>query len=112
MRRPVIKEVPPRTLRNAVGVVLLVVAGMLWLSFHFVRPIPPRGLTMTTGMEGGSYAVMGERYRQVLARDGVRLELLPSSGSVENLARLRDESKPVEAGFVQGRVGGSRPAPG
>ena len=105
MRRPVIKEVPPRTLRNAVGAVLLAVAGILWLSFHVVRPIPPRSLTMTTGMEGGSYAVMGERYRQVLARDGVRLDLLPSSGSVENLARLRDESKPVEAGFVQGGVG-------
>jgi TRAP-type uncharacterized transport system substrate-binding protein len=71
VRRPVIKEVPARTVRNAVGVVLLAVMGILWLSFHFVRPIPPRTLTMTTGMEGGSYAVIGERYRQVLARDRV-----------------------------------------
>jgi TRAP transporter TAXI family solute receptor len=105
VRRQIIKELPSRGIRNAVGIALLVVIGVFWVSFHFVRPIPPRSLTMTTGMEGGSYAVLGERYRQVLARDGVRLQLLPSSGSVENLARLRDESKPVDAGFVQGEAG-------
>ncbi|MCU0559094.1 MAG: hypothetical protein MUD16_02740 [Desulfobacterales bacterium] len=86
-------------------VVLLVVLGALWASFQFVRPIPPRRLIMTTGMEGGAYAVVGERYRQVLARHGVHLELLPSSGSIENLRRLRDASRPVDAGFVQGGTG-------
>jgi TRAP transporter TAXI family solute receptor len=105
VRRPVLKELPPRSLRHAAAIALVVAAVLFWLSFHFLRPIPPRSLTMTTGMVGGSYAVMGERYRQLLARDGVRLDLMPSSGSVENLARLRDESKPVDAGFVQGGVG-------
>jgi len=105
VRRPVIKELPPRSVLHAAGIALAVATALFWLSFHFVRPIPPRSLTMTTGMEGGSYAVVGERYRQVLARDGMRLELMASSGSVENLARLRDESKPVDAGFVQGGVG-------
>ena len=104
MRRATVREVPPRAYLKLLGV-WLVVCGVFWVGFHFVQPIPPRTLTMTTGMEGGAYAVIGERYRQVLARDGIHLRLLASSGSVENLARLRDESKPVDAGFVQGDVG-------
>jgi TRAP-type uncharacterized transport system substrate-binding protein len=86
-------------------VILLIILGIFWVSFHFVRPMPPRTLTMTTGMGGGSYAALGERYRQVLARNGIQLQLLPSSGSVENLTRLRDESTPVDVGFVQGGIG-------
>jgi TRAP transporter TAXI family solute receptor len=65
---------------------------------------------MTTGMEGGSYVVLGERYGQVLARNGIHLQLLPSSGSVENLRRLRDEFSPIDVGFVQGGIGRAEPA--
>lgn len=105
MRRQKIRELPLRSFSHMVVVILLIILGVFWLSFHFVRPMPPRKLTMTTGMEGGSYAVLGERYRQVLARNGIQLQLLPSSGSVENLTRLRDESKSVDVGFVQGGIG-------
>jgi TRAP transporter TAXI family solute receptor len=109
MRRQKIRELPLRTFWNLLIVILVVLSGIFWLSFHFVRPIPPRTLRMTTGMEGGSYAVLGMRYRQVLARNEIQLQLLSSSGSVENLMRLRDESKPVDAGFVQGGIGRAEP---
>ena len=36
---------------------------------------------MTTGPEGGAYRDLGEKYRQVLARFGVRLETRPSLGN-------------------------------
>jgi len=110
MRQQKIRELPARTFWHVVVVILLVILGVFWVSFHFVRPIPPRTLTMTTGMEGGSFAVLGERYRQVLARDGIQLRLLASSGSVENLTRLKDESKTIEVGFVQGGIGKAEPA--
>jgi TRAP transporter TAXI family solute receptor len=105
MGRQKIRELPLRTFWNVALVILIIIIGVFWVSFHFVKPIPPRRLTMTTGMEGGSYAVLGERYSQVLARDGIQLQLLPSSGSVENLRRLRDESRPADVGFVQGGIG-------
>jgi len=110
MRRQKIRELPPRTFWNAVVVILLAILGVFWLSYHFVRPIPPRTLTMTTGTEGGTFAVLGERYRQVLARDGIKLQLLSSSGSVENLRRLKEETKTAEVGFVQGGIGKPEPA--
>jgi TRAP-type uncharacterized transport system substrate-binding protein len=60
---------------------------------------------MTTGMEGGSFVIFGERYREILAREGVHLKLLPSTGAFENLRRLRDESHSVDVGFVQDGMG-------
>jgi TRAP-type uncharacterized transport system substrate-binding protein len=78
---------------------------------HYIQPAPPSSLSLTTGMEGGSYAVYAEWYRQILARENVRLELLPSSGSVENLRRLKDKSFKVDAGFVQGGTSSSTEAP-
>src|SRR5271169_5270047 len=60
---------------------------------------------MSTGMEQGSFVLFGERYRQMLARNGIRVKLLPSSGAVENLKRLQDQSQKVDAGFVQDGLG-------
>ena len=89
------------------GLISLLVFG---ITYHFVLPAPPRAVVMTTGMEGGSFGLFGERYREVLARDQVHLELRPSSGSVENLKRLTDKSLPVDIGFVQGGTSSSAEA--
>ena len=78
--------------------VLFVALISIIIAYHFKSP---DNLTMTTGFENGSYAIFGERYRQILAREQIHLKLLPSSGSIENLNRLKDKSYPVDAGFVQ-----------
>jgi len=88
-----------------VGIVVLAVAN------HFIEPVPPRQIVMSTGMEGGSYAAYAEWYRKILGREKVRLELLSSSGSVENLKRLQDSSFKVDVGFVQGGTGSRSEAP-
>jgi TRAP-type uncharacterized transport system substrate-binding protein len=88
-----------------VGIVVLAVVN------HFIEPAPPRSIIMTTGMEGGSYATYAEWYRQILGREKVRLELIASSGAVENLKRLRDPSFKVDVGFVQGGTSSRSEAP-
>ena len=75
---------------SIVALVLLIIIICGFILFHFVLPAPPNTLVMTTGMEGGTYAVFGRRYQEAMAREKVRLLLLPSSGSVENLDRLKD----------------------
>jgi TRAP-type uncharacterized transport system substrate-binding protein len=83
-------------------VILALVLFIVLLSFAIVyHLLLPDTLVMTTGLEGGAYSVYGTRYQKILAREKVRLELLPSSGSVENLRRLADSSFRVDAGFVQ-----------
>jgi TRAP-type uncharacterized transport system substrate-binding protein len=78
--------------------VLFVAVISIVIAFNFRAP---DNLIMTTGFESGSYAIFGERYQQILARENIHLKLLPSTGSVENLKRLNDKLHRVDAGFVQ-----------
>ena len=57
---------------------------------------------MATGAEGGANHELGIRYRNILAQSGVKLQLLPTAGGLENLARLRDPKSEVGVGFIQG----------
>jgi TRAP-type uncharacterized transport system substrate-binding protein len=85
---------------------------LLWLIFIVGRPLPPRSLVMTTGPESSAYQELGEKYRAALARDGVRLELRPSRGNIENLARLNDASSGVSVGFAVGGLTTDKASPG
>jgi len=92
------------SLRDLIIVVVplaLIVIAAFWIAYQFVQPAPPRHLTMTTGAEGGAYRAFAERYREILARNGIDLELRSSSGSIENLRRLEDEKSGVHVGLVQ-----------
>ena len=64
--------------------------------------LPPRTISMATGAEGGANYQLGIRYREILSREGVALQLQPTTGSLENLRRLRDSKSGVSVGFVQG----------
>ena len=87
--------------------ILLAALISIIIAYHFKSP---DNLIMTTGFESGSYAIFGERYRQILARENIHLKLLPSSGSLENLQRLNDTSFRVDAGFVQDGMSSSAEA--
>jgi len=96
------------SLRDAVAAGLPVITLVLltfWIAYQFVKPAPPDSFVLTTGSEEGGYHAFGKRYQEILARNGIKVELQPSAGSVENLARLADEDSEVEAGFVQAGTG-------
>jgi NMT1-like family len=78
---------------------LLLMGGLVVL---FWKPAPPRVVVMSTGPEDGAYHAFGQRYQQILARSGIRLVLKPSSGALENLARLRSGQDGVTIALVQG----------
>jgi len=88
---------------------ILVICGVIL--FHFVLPAPPEILIMTTGTEGGTYSVFGRRYQEAMASEKIHLQLLPSSGSVENFNRLKDKSFRVDVGFIQGGTISAKEAP-
>jgi len=101
MGRQKIRKMTLQTWSVAIFVILLIVLFFSWKSYRFLKPLPPKTLIMATGMEGGSYAAFGERYRQLLARDGITVVLRPTSGAMENLGLLKDRSQTVGVGFVQ-----------
>jgi TRAP-type uncharacterized transport system substrate-binding protein len=69
-----------------------------------LRGLPPRVIVMATGPEGGAYYEFGNRYRAELARAGVEVRLVPTAGSLENLALLRDPHSGVSVALIQGGI--------
>jgi TRAP-type uncharacterized transport system substrate-binding protein len=95
-----------RYLSVAATVAILLGAGV----FVF-ESLPPRTIVMATGAEGGANYELGIRYREILAREGVELQLQPTTGSLENLRRLRDSKSGVSVGFTQGGTTTTKESP-
>ena len=69
-----------------------------------LRSMPPHLIVMGTGQEGDAYYEVGERYRTALARENVEVKLLPTAGSAENLAMLRDPHSLVSVALIEGGI--------
>lgn len=91
-----------RDLAVALWPVLLITAVAIWVAFRWVRPAPPDTIIITSGIEVSTFHTSAEKYRKILARNGVKLEILPSEGALDNLKRLSDPAVTVDVGFVQG----------
>jgi TRAP-type uncharacterized transport system substrate-binding protein len=87
------------------------VAILLGAGVFVFESLPPRTIVMATGAEGGANYELGIRYREILAREGVELQLQPTTGSLENLRRLRDSKSGVSVGFTQGGTTTTKESP-
>ncbi|MEO8132602.1 MAG: TAXI family TRAP transporter solute-binding subunit [Betaproteobacteria bacterium] len=79
-----------------------IVLALVGFALRFTEPAPPNTIVMSTGAVDGGYHMFGLRYKEILARDGVRVDLRPSAGSQENVGRLLDDKSDVEVAFLQG----------
>jgi TRAP-type uncharacterized transport system substrate-binding protein len=83
-----------------VAVVLLIGVG---LTIKLVRPAPPSSIRMVSGPEGSGYRSMADRYKKIIEGYGVKVEVVPSRGALDNLEQLASPAaKRVDVGFVQG----------
>jgi TRAP-type uncharacterized transport system substrate-binding protein len=92
------------TLRNnwPAFTIIVTVFAIAVAAISIVRTMPPRTIAMATGLEGAAYFEVGQQYRAVLARAGVEVRLVPTAGSLENLALLLDPRSGVSVGLLQG----------
>ncbi len=81
------------------------------VAYLFVEPAPPSRITIATGREEGAYFGFAQRYAEILARDGITLEVRATSGSLANLDLLADPDSGVDLAFVQGGTGDPAAAP-
>lgn len=100
---------PVRTFLWAAAPSVLIGLALLALAYLVLQPQPPRRVVLATGIPQGAYAEFGGRYKYLLARHGITVELRPTQGAAENLALLRDPRSGVDIAFVQG---GTDPAGG
>jgi len=88
---------PGVAIATLVGAAVVVIAAI----FYFVQSAPPSSITISTGMEGSSFQKNAIKYAAILEKNGVKVKVLTSEGSAENLKRLEDPNSHVDVGMVQ-----------
>ena len=91
---------PGRRWRFIIGVILLL-AALGWSTVIVLKPAFQRTIVMTSGADGGIYRGFADRYATLLKRDGIKLDIRSSSGSIENYERLKNPDSEYEVGFIQ-----------
>lgn len=85
---------------------LIVIAGcglvICVLVFSFINAAAPTSLTIASGPEGSSFSKNAEKYKAILAKEGVKLTIVPSEGSTDNLNKLTAKGSKIDVAFVQG----------
>lgn len=81
-------------------VLVVVLAG--WVAAKTIHFGPPGTIRIVSGPDGSSYRVSADKYKKIIERYGVKVEVLPSRGALDNLEKLATPSFKVDVGFVQG----------
>ena len=94
-------DVSFRAFVQTVGPPLLVCAALVWAALHFVSSAPPHTLTISSGPKGSNFDTIAQRYSKILARNGIKLIVVQSEGSLDNLNRLSNLKSHVDIALVQ-----------
>jgi hypothetical protein len=86
------------------GVALAIAVVGFVVAYRFVGAPPPRVFRLAAGPCGGAYHAFAQQYAAFLSQRGVRVEVLETAGSVENLRLLQDPASGVDVALVQGGV--------
>jgi TRAP transporter TAXI family solute receptor len=70
----------------------------------FVRSAPPNHITISTGPDGGSFQRTAQKYAKILEENDVKVNIVTSQGSSDNLQKLRDEKSDIDVAMVQAGV--------
>lgn len=85
-----------------IGVILVIGLAMAVAAFLFFNNAAPDSLTILSGPNGSMYQKNAEKYKAILAKDGIKLNIVQTAGSADNLKKLLDPKINADVGFVQG----------
>jgi TRAP-type uncharacterized transport system substrate-binding protein len=98
--QPSRKQLTARYILVSSVIALVLTVALIWLVFAVFSPTPPRSVTMAIDPEGSFSAEAANRYRELLAKDGIKLNLVPSKGAVESVALLENAKSDVSIAIV------------
>ncbi len=81
-------------------IIIAIAVSLFWITFRFIEPAPKKSLTIATGRVDGIYYKYALKYKELLEKEGVKVEIVSTAGSIETLGLLK--SKKADVGFVQG----------
>lgn len=85
----------------SIPVVLLIIASF-YITSQFIQPSPNKEITIATGSQSGQYYKTALLYKEVLEKQKVKVNIVTSNGSVDNLKLLKDRK--VDMAFIQNGI--------
>jgi TRAP-type uncharacterized transport system substrate-binding protein len=85
-----------------VSALVLIILAVSLAVFLFINSAVPNTITITSGPEGSMFSKIADKYAKILAREGIKLKIVPSEGASDNLKKLANPKIKVDVGFVQG----------
>ena len=86
----------------SISVILLIGVTLTTAILMFMNSATPNTITIASGPKGSAFQNNAEKYKKILARDGVTLKIIPSEGSIDNFKKLSNPKIDVDVGFVLG----------
>lgn len=81
--------------------VVLAVGLSLWVTYLAIDPTPPRQIVLAAGLKGSAYDGFAQKYRKILARHRIDVEIRSSAGSMQNLHGLAATRPDAAIAFFQ-----------
>ncbi|PLY04356.1 MAG: hypothetical protein C0625_16910 [Arcobacter sp.] len=79
--------------------IILLIGGAFYFTAGFIQPSPKKEITIATGSKTGNYYKTALEYKKLLEQDKVKVNLITSAGSMENIEILKN--KKADIAFVQ-----------
>ncbi len=89
-----------------IALLAIIVTTVLLVSslMFFFGNAPPSSISMASGPKDSSYYRNALRYRDLLAKQGIKVNIIETEGSIDNLHRLLRPNSKVDVGFVQSNL--------
>ncbi|RXK13289.1 hypothetical protein CP965_05665 [Halarcobacter mediterraneus] len=79
--------------------VILLIIATFYITIQFIQPAPKKEITIATGSKTGSYYKTALIYKELLEKENVKVNLLTSAGSIENINLLKENK--ADVAFIQ-----------
>ena len=94
-------DVGPAVALSALAITISAIVGA---TAYFINSAPPTTITISTGPEGSTFYKNAVKYKTILEQNSVKVNVVTSQGSLENLQRLLDAKSKVDVAIVQGGI--------
>ncbi|RXJ61434.1 hypothetical protein CRV06_13490 [Halarcobacter anaerophilus] len=79
--------------------IILLIVGAFYFTAQFIQPSPKKEITIATGSKDGNYYKTALKYKKLLEEDKVKVNILTSEGSIDNIKLLKE--KKADIAFIQ-----------
>jgi len=79
--------------------IILLIVGAFYFTAQFIQPSPKKEITIATGSKTGTYYKTALEYKKLLEKDKVKVNIITSAGSIENIELLKQNK--ADIAFLQ-----------